>query len=67
MELASRVVVISRPERIVARLVGWVRGLQRWGRIREFEKVKLTGLGNLIDEGLGNNSLWTKSDSGLAL
>jgi len=24
---------------------------------REFEKVKLTGLGNLIDEGLGNSSL----------
>lgn len=35
MEVASRVVVISRPERIVAGLVGWVRGLQRRGRIRE--------------------------------
>ena len=34
--------------------------------LREFGKVKLTGLGNLIDEGLGNNSLWTKSDSCLA-
>ena len=33
MEVASRVVVISRPERIVAGLVGWVRGLQRRGRI----------------------------------
>ena len=41
--------------------------VQGRGRIREFEKVKLTGLGNLIDEGLGNNSLWTKSDLGLAL
>ena len=35
--------------------------------LREFEKVRLTGLGNLIDEGLGNSSLWTKSDSCLAL
>ena len=33
MEVASTVVVISRPERIVAGLVGWVRGLQRRGRI----------------------------------
>ena len=35
MEVASRVVVISRPERIVAGLVRWVRGLQRRGRIQK--------------------------------